>query len=152
MALGRVFLPGLVSTVSIIPPLLHTHPSIYHPHCIMFFSQYFSFPLSVPFHHCSILVFIYTLLLPEGQRANTGTFQKPTSFCKSACNRQQIPFTLFTFRLHLFLSLSFLFVTSIKSIDQATVRITILMYLPIYMYNDVFLSMERRRSWLKIFA
>ena len=73
-----------VSPVSIIPPLLHTHPSIYHPRCIMFSSQYFSFPcqyhstiapyssihlpptlynvflpalqfpLSVPFHHCSI--------------------------------------------------------------------------------------------------
>src|SRR5215469_16601623 len=50
-----VFLPALqFSPVSIIPPLLHTHPSIYHPHCIMFFSQYFSFPLSVSFHHCSI--------------------------------------------------------------------------------------------------
>ena len=40
--------------VSIIPPLLHTHLSIYHPRYIMFFSQYFSFPLSVSFHHCSI--------------------------------------------------------------------------------------------------
>ena len=75
-----------VSPVSIIPPLLHTHPSINHPHCIMFFSQYFifpsqyhstiapyssihlpptlyyvflpvlQFPLSVSFHHCSILI------------------------------------------------------------------------------------------------
>ena len=44
------------SLVSIIPPLLHTHSSIYNPRCIMFFSQYFSFPLSVPFHHCSILI------------------------------------------------------------------------------------------------
>ena len=74
------------SPVSIIPPLLHTHLSIYHPRCIMFFSQYFSFPcqyhstiapysfthlpptlynvflpvlqfpLSVPFHDCSILI------------------------------------------------------------------------------------------------
>jgi len=25
------------------------------------------FPLSLPFHRCSILIFIYTLLLPEGQ-------------------------------------------------------------------------------------
>ena len=33
-----------VSPVIVIPPLLHTHPSIYHPRCIMFFSQYFSFP------------------------------------------------------------------------------------------------------------
>ena len=47
----QVFLPVLqFSPVSIIPPLLHTHPSIYHPHCIMFFSQYFSFTLSVSSH------------------------------------------------------------------------------------------------------
>src|SRR5215470_6948810 len=45
-----------VSPVSIIPPMLHTHSFIYHRRCIMFFSQYFSFPLSVPFHHCSILI------------------------------------------------------------------------------------------------
>jgi len=44
------------SPVSIIPPLLHTHSSIYHSRCIMFFSHYFSFPLSVSFHHCSILI------------------------------------------------------------------------------------------------
>ena len=29
-----------------------THSFIYHPRCIMFFSLYFSFPLSVSFHHC----------------------------------------------------------------------------------------------------
>ena len=53
----NVFLPALqFSPVSIIPPLLHTHPSIYHPRSIMFFSQHFSFPLSVSFHHCSILI------------------------------------------------------------------------------------------------
>ena len=75
-----------VSPVSTIPPLLHTHPFTYHPRCIMFFSRYFSFPchyhstiapyssfnipptlynvflpvlqfpLSVSFHHCSILI------------------------------------------------------------------------------------------------
>ena len=55
--LYNVFLPALqFSPVSTIPPLLHTHPSIYHPHCIMFFSQHFSFPLSVSFHHCSTLI------------------------------------------------------------------------------------------------
>ena len=55
--LYNVFLPVLqFSPVSIIPPLLHTHSSIYHPRCIMFFSQYFSFPLSVSFYHCSILI------------------------------------------------------------------------------------------------
>jgi len=44
------------SPISIIPPLLHTHSFICHPRCMMFFSQYFSFPLSVLFHHCSILI------------------------------------------------------------------------------------------------
>jgi len=53
--LYNVFLPVVqFSPVSIIPPLLHTHSFIYHPRCIMFISQYFSFPLSVSFHHCSI--------------------------------------------------------------------------------------------------
>ena len=53
-----VFLPVLrFSPVSTIPPLLHTHSFIYHPHYITFFSQYFSFPLSVSFHHCSILIY-----------------------------------------------------------------------------------------------
>ena len=53
--LYNVFLPALqFSPVSIIPPLLHTHSFIYHPHCIMFFSHYLCFPLSVSFHHCSI--------------------------------------------------------------------------------------------------
>ena len=51
VAIGQFFLPVFqFSPVSIIPPLLHTHPSIYHPHCIMFFSQYFSFTLSVSSH------------------------------------------------------------------------------------------------------
>jgi len=44
------------SPVSIIPPLLPTYSSTYHPRCITFFCQYFSFPLSVSFHHCSILI------------------------------------------------------------------------------------------------
>ena len=66
--LSNVFLPVLqISPVSIIPPLLHTHPLIYHPHCIMFFSQYFSFPLSVSFHRWSILIFIDLLLSTQRQ-------------------------------------------------------------------------------------
>jgi hypothetical protein len=44
------------SPVSIIPPMLHTHSYIYHQSCIMFLSQYFSFPMSVSFHQCSILI------------------------------------------------------------------------------------------------
>ena len=48
--LYNVFLPVLqFSPVSIIPLLLHTHSFIYHTHCTMFFSQYFSFTLSVSF-------------------------------------------------------------------------------------------------------
>jgi len=57
VALEWVFLPVLqFSPVTIILPLLHTHSFIYHPRCVMFFSQHFSFPLSVSFHHCSILI------------------------------------------------------------------------------------------------
>ena len=55
--LYNVFLPVLqFSPVSIIPTFLHTHSFIYHSCCIMFFSQYFSFPLSQSFNHCSILI------------------------------------------------------------------------------------------------
>jgi len=62
--LYNVFLPVLqFSPVSIIPPMLHTHSLFYHPHCIMFFSQHFSFPLSVSFHHCSILIHSATTTL-----------------------------------------------------------------------------------------
>jgi len=51
----NVSLPVLqFSPVSTIPPMLHTHSFTYHPHHIMFLSLYFSFPLSVPFHQCSI--------------------------------------------------------------------------------------------------
>jgi hypothetical protein len=68
--LYNVSLPVLqFSPVSIIPPMLHTHSFTYHPH-YMFLSQYFCFPLSVPFHQFSILIFM--LLLSEGQ---AGTFQ-----------------------------------------------------------------------------
>jgi hypothetical protein len=43
--LYNVSLPVLqFSPVSIIPPMLHTHSYIYHQRCIMFLSQYFSFP------------------------------------------------------------------------------------------------------------
>jgi len=55
--LYNVFLTILqFSPVRIIQPLLHTHPSNYHSLCIMIFSQYFSFPLSLSFNHCSILI------------------------------------------------------------------------------------------------
>jgi hypothetical protein len=87
-----------VSPVTIIPPLIHTHSFIYQRRCIMLFSQYFSFPcqyhstiapysfihlpptlynvflpvlqvpLSLSFHHCSILIHLpptlYNVFLP----------------------------------------------------------------------------------------
>jgi hypothetical protein len=44
----------------------------------------FSFPLSVSFHQCSIGVFIYMLILPEGQRSEAWeTTEKATLFRKS---------------------------------------------------------------------
>jgi len=53
--LYNVSLPVLqISPLSIIPSMLHTHLFTYHPHYIMFLSQYFRFPLSVPFYQCSI--------------------------------------------------------------------------------------------------
>jgi hypothetical protein len=45
-----------------------------------FLTQYFSIPLSLSFHKCSILVFLYTLLLPEGQ---TGEAWEPAK--KQSC-------------------------------------------------------------------
>ena len=63
-----------VSPVNIIPPMLHTHSSIYHPRCTMFFSQYFSFPCQYhstnapyPFIHLPpplYKVFLPALLFP----------------------------------------------------------------------------------------
>jgi len=32
-----------------------------------FFTIYFGFPISVSFHQCTMLILIYTLLLPEGK-------------------------------------------------------------------------------------
>ena len=53
--LCNISLPVLqFSPVSSIPPMFHTHSFTYHPHYIMFLSQYFSFPPSVSFHQCSI--------------------------------------------------------------------------------------------------
>jgi hypothetical protein len=46
--------------------MLHTHSFIYHQRCIMFLSQYFSFPCQ--YHSTNApYSFIYMLLLPEEQ-------------------------------------------------------------------------------------
>ena len=51
-----------ISSVSTIPPLLHTHPSIYHPHRIMFLSQYSSvFPCQ---YHSTIAPYSFIHLPP----------------------------------------------------------------------------------------
>jgi len=51
----------------------------------MFLSQYFSFPLSVPFHHCSILIFIYKLLLKGTNGLRLETFRKSGSILLEQC-------------------------------------------------------------------
>jgi hypothetical protein len=59
---AKCFSPSTsVSPVSIIPPLLHTHSSIYHRRCIMFFSQYFSFPCQ---YHSTIAPYSFIHLPP----------------------------------------------------------------------------------------
>jgi len=46
-----------------------------------------SFPLSVSFHQCSILIFIYMLPLPKGQ---TGEAWEPSEMQKSVGNRRAL--------------------------------------------------------------
>src|SRR5215470_11311622 len=68
--LYNVFLPVLqFSPVSIIPPLLHTHSFIYHRLCIMFFSQYSSFPCqyhstNAPYSFIHLPPTLYNVFLP----------------------------------------------------------------------------------------
>ena len=66
-------------------------------HCDRFFPQYFSFPLSVPPHHCPTLIF-NTLPLAEGQRGYTcEIFQKAKVFRKSGSAGQKSTFTFGVF-------------------------------------------------------
>ena len=58
-----------VSPVSTIPPTLHTHSLIYHQRCIMFFSQYFSFPCqyhftNAPYTFIDLPPTLYNVFLP----------------------------------------------------------------------------------------
>ena len=65
-----IFLPVLqFYPVSIIPPMLHTHSLIYHPRCIMFFSQYFSFlcqyhATNSPYSFIHLPPMLYNIFLP----------------------------------------------------------------------------------------
>jgi hypothetical protein len=44
-----------------------------------FFSKYFGFPVSLSFHQCCILIFIYTLLLPEGKMGEAWVTSKKSA-------------------------------------------------------------------------
>jgi len=61
-----------IFTVSIIPPLLHTHSFIYQPRCIMFFSYYLSFPCQyhstiAPYTFIHLPTTLYNVFLPVFQ-------------------------------------------------------------------------------------
>jgi hypothetical protein len=60
--------------------------SVFPCHCYFIYAymSLLGFPLSLLFHLCSILIFIYVLFLPEGQTGNLGTSQKEVLFRKSA--------------------------------------------------------------------
>ena len=75
--------------------MLHTYSFTYHPRYIMFLSQYFSFPPSVPFHQCSTLIFSYLLLLQKGKRAKPGNLPKAMLFRTSGSTGQKSTVTLF---------------------------------------------------------
>jgi hypothetical protein len=70
VALGLVFIPvHPFSPVSIIPQMLHTHSFIYHRRCIMFFSQYSSFPrqyhsTNAPYSFIRLPPTLYNVFLP----------------------------------------------------------------------------------------
>jgi hypothetical protein len=71
--LWQVFLPVLqFSPVTTIPPMLYTHSFTYHPHYTMFLSQYFSFPLSLPFHQCSIVSSSWYFSYQKDKRTKPG--------------------------------------------------------------------------------
>lgn len=67
-------------------------------HWDTFFSKYLDFPLSISFYQCSILVFIYMLLLTERKMGrNLGTFKTQGCFGqRRALNRN---YFYFFFRL-----------------------------------------------------
>jgi len=56
-------------------------------HWERYFFGYFGFPLSLPFHYCSMLILIYTLPLPEGQ---TGESWEPSKIGRSLVNREAL--------------------------------------------------------------
>jgi len=51
-------------------------------HGYKFFSRYFGFPLSVSFHHCSIVTFTLILLLSEAQTDEALALSKEAVLCR----------------------------------------------------------------------
>ena len=81
---GAGFYPNTsVFPVSIIPPFLHTHPSIYHPHCILFLSQYFSFPCQ---YHSTIAPYSSIHLPPTLYNVFLPVFRFPLSVTFDCCS------------------------------------------------------------------
>jgi hypothetical protein len=60
---------------------------------VFFFSEYFGFPLSGSFHHCSTLIFMYVALTRRRNGRSLGTLQqKRMPFWKSGSIGQKITF------------------------------------------------------------
>jgi hypothetical protein len=73
------------SHVCIILPILHTHSFIYHRRCIMFFSQYFSFPcqyhcINAPHSFIHLPPTLYNVFLPVLQFLLSVSFHKCSTF------------------------------------------------------------------------
>jgi hypothetical protein len=80
---------GLSSRRPVSDPMpVHVKPKWPKRHWDGVLFDYFWLRLSVSFHQCSILIFIYTLFLP-GHRAKPGTFQNNAQKdgCKRVLNR-----------------------------------------------------------------
>jgi hypothetical protein len=56
----------------------------------MFLSQYFTFPLSVSFHQCSIFILIYMLLLLKKQTGEAKPVKLPKSSALSVIGKHWI--------------------------------------------------------------
>jgi hypothetical protein len=102
------------------------------------FFEYFSFPLPISFHQCSVLIFIYMLLLPEGQTGEAWEpFEKQSSFSEIGehwIEKNLYCFCLQTVNITLFWDMAPCGFTSQKTaaLDPSTVFCQSLMYLCTY--------------------
>ena len=75
---AQIFSQYVSFPVSIIPPTLHTHSFIYHPRCIIFFSQHFIFPCQ---NHSTIAPISPTMYYPYRRTTNALTLCSVCSNC-----------------------------------------------------------------------